>query len=61
MKLTTLGLAVLACAVASGPSAAQGIGSKMPVVELEGYANTPAKTYDEFMGRAVLIEFFAFW
>lgn len=61
MKLTTLGLAALACAVVSAPSAAQGIGSKMPLVELEGYANTPAKTFDEFMGRAVLIEFFAFW
>jgi hypothetical protein len=58
---TIRGLATLACFLLPSLSQAQGIGSRLPVVELEGYTNTAAKSFDEFMGRAVLIEFFAFW
>jgi hypothetical protein len=61
MKLETVGLTVIACAALAALPQAQGIGTRMPGVELEGYSNTPAKSYDEFLGRAVLIEFFAFW
>lgn len=39
----------------------QGVGSKLPALELEGYAQTPAKSFDDFTGRAVLFEFFAYW
>lgn len=53
--------ASLTSAAAPVLSPAQGVGSKMPVVELEGYSKTPAKSYEDFTGRAVLIEFFAFW
>jgi len=54
-------LALLACFLLPALSRAQGIGSRMPAVELESFANTAAKSFDELMGRAVLIEFFAFW
>ncbi len=30
-------------------------------VELEGFAQTRAQMLDDFQGRAVLIEFFAYW
>jgi len=43
------------------PALAQGVGSKVPAVELEDFTQTPAKSFEDFQGRAVLIEFFAFW
>jgi hypothetical protein len=52
--------ALLLCALAA-PAGAQGVGSKLPVVELEEFTQTPAESFDDYMGRAVLIEFFAFW
>ena len=61
MKPIRTGFAALVCAALATLVQAQGVGSKMPVVELEGYTNTPAKSYDDFLGRAVLIEFFAYW
>ncbi len=55
-------LAALALAVLSSPLfAGGGVGSQMPPVELEGYANTKATSFDDFLGRTVLIEFFAYW
>jgi hypothetical protein len=36
-------------------------GGQLPPVDLEGFAQTKAKSFDDFAGRAVLIEFFAFW
>ena len=60
MKFTH-GLAAILITFAPALASAQGIGSKLPEIELEGFANTPAKSFDDFMGRAVLIEFFAFW
>lgn len=55
------GLAAIVFIAAPLLSHPQGVGSKVPDVELEGYSKTPAKSYDDFTGRAVLIEFFAFW
>ena len=52
--------ALFLCALAAS-TAAQGVGSKLPVVELEEFTQTQAKTFDDYLGRAVLIEFFAFW
>jgi len=40
---------------------AQGVGSRLPEIELEGYAQTKAKAFEDFKGRAVLFEFFAYW
>jgi hypothetical protein len=53
-------LPVLLAALAL-PAAAQGVGSTIAEVELEGYAQTEAESFDDFFGRAVLIEFFAYW
>lgn len=60
MRFSQWTSALLLCALAA-PGVAQGVGSKMPVVELEGYSQTQAKAFEDFTGRAVLIEFFAFW
>ena len=43
------------------PVTAQGIGSQVSDIELEGYSQTGAKSFEDFFGRAVLIEFFAYW
>lgn len=43
------------------PAAAQGIGSKLPKLELADLSQTTAKSYEDFQGRTVLIEFFAYW
>lgn len=36
-------------------------GGQLPPVEVEGFAQTKAKSFEDFAGRAVLIEFFAYW
>lgn len=54
-------LALVVAAFASAPAHAQAPGSKLPPVVLEGLSQTGAKSYDDFLGRAVLIEFFAYW
>ena len=61
MKPVGTTLAALALFAAPALPFAQEVGSKMPNVELEDYSQTPAKSYDDFLGRAVLIEFFAYW
>jgi hypothetical protein len=43
------------------PAAAQDVGTKLPDLKLEGYSQTGAKSFDDFYGRTVLIEFFAYW
>jgi hypothetical protein len=52
-SVMTLGL----CAVA----VADNVGKPLPTVELEDLTQSPAKNYEELAGRAILIEFFAFW
>jgi hypothetical protein len=34
---------------------------QLPPFEAEGFTQTKAKSFDDFAGRAVLIEFFAYW
>jgi hypothetical protein len=36
-------------------------GGQLGKVELEGFTQTKAKSFDDLYGRVVLIEFFAFW
>ncbi|MBM3989421.1 MAG: hypothetical protein FJ298_00275 [Planctomycetes bacterium] len=55
------GLLALCMASTSAPARAQAPGTPLPPVRLEGLAQTGAKTFDDFMGRAVLLEFFAYW
>lgn len=55
---------LLACALtfALGSSVrADNLGKPLPSVELEGLAQSPAEAFGELAGRAVLIEFFAYW
>jgi hypothetical protein len=62
MKHSRIWLPALALVALVLPTTAQGVGSTMPAtVELEGYSQTKATGYEEFLGRAVLIEFFAYW
>ena len=61
MKLNRLLLLPLALAALALPSLAGVVGKSLPAVELEGYSQTKAKSFDDYLGRAVLIEFFAFW
>ena len=42
-------------------AAAQDVGSYLPDLELADFAQTEASSIDDFVGRAVLIEFFAYW
>lgn len=46
---------------ASGSLAAQAVGTKLPPVALDGFAQTPAKSFEDYSGRAVLFDFFAYW
>jgi hypothetical protein len=50
-----------ALAVLATLGAAQDIGSTLPEVELADLSQTGAQSFDDFVGRAVLIEFFAHW
>ena len=45
----------------SSSASADNLGKPLPTVELEGLAQSPAEAFDELAGRAVLIEFFAYW
>jgi hypothetical protein len=45
----------------AAPAAAQQPGTSLPDVRLDGLAQTPAESFEDFKGRAVLIEFFAYW
>ncbi len=40
---------------------AQTVGSQLPALELEGLSQTEATSVADFHGRALLIEFFAYW
>ena len=55
---------VFVLALAAGlalPASAQ-VGMRLPAkVELENFAQTKATSFEDYQGRALLIEFFAFW
>lgn len=36
-------------------------GRPLPRPKLEKISNTPARSFDDFVGRTVLVEFFAYW
>jgi len=40
---------------------AQVMGSLLPPDALQGLANTRAKSFQDYEGRCVLVEFFAYW
>ena len=47
--------------LAARASAGQGVGSSFPKIGLQNFAQTDATSLDDFYGRALLIEFFAYW
>jgi hypothetical protein len=57
----TARLGLVAALALAAPLAAQEVGSKMGPVNLQGFAQTEAKTFDNFLGNVVLLEFFAYW
>jgi len=54
-------LALVVAGLSATPANAQAPGSKLPPVVLDELTQTGAKSYDDFLGRAVLFEFFAHW
>jgi len=54
-------LAGLATLSLVGAARADKVGQELPEFALEGLTQTPAENFDEFTGRLVLIEFFAYW
>lgn len=59
---STLLLPLVFCAATlSAPAPAQEVGTMLGEVVLEGYSQTKAESFDDFTGRTVLIEFFAYW
>jgi hypothetical protein len=58
IRTLLLALAIGALAL---PTFAGNVGNPLPRPELEDFAQTKAKSFDDFVGRAVLVEFFAYW
>lgn len=61
MRALILSAAALGMAAALPPAPPGAVGKPLPVVELEGFSQTKAQSLDDFFGRTVLIEFFAYW
>ncbi len=57
LLLAPVALAALLAALPATGS----VGKSMPAIPVEGLAQTKAKSLDDYIGRAVLIEFFAYW
>ncbi len=55
-----LQVSFLTCALGA-VTGADILGKPLPAVELEGLTQSPANRFEELSGRAVLIEFFAYW
>ena len=56
---TAIARALGLCLAASAVLTAQG--DKLPQVSFEGFGNSEAKSLDDFDGRLILVEAFAFW
>jgi len=55
-------LLIASLLAASLPSSAQEVGSELPLdFELTELSQTGARSLEDFQGRALLIEFFAYW
>ena len=55
------GVVLFAGVCAGFARGADAVGRQLPDAKLEGFAQTKAKTLDDFFGRTVLIEAFAYW
>lgn len=54
-------LAALALVALALPASADVVGSRVETLEIEDLAQTEATGWEDFTGRAVLIELFAYW
>lgn len=61
MKLPLIALTVAALLLPASRATAQNEGRALRDVPLEGFSQTGAKSFDDYVGRAVMIEFFAYW
>lgn len=52
---------LLAALTVAAPHPPQEPGQRLPEVRVDGLSQTEARSFDEFSGRAVLLEFFAHW
>jgi hypothetical protein len=59
MRRRRISILALALAALSLPALADNVGKPLPHAELEGF--TQSKSFEDYLGRAVLIEYFAFW
>jgi hypothetical protein len=55
------GVALFVSVLAGSLVAADAVGKRLPDAKLEGFAQTKAKSLDDYFGRVVLYEAFAFW
>jgi len=52
----------LALVLLGATASAQSVGKSVPdKIDLQDFAQTEAQNYEDLFGRAVLIEFFAYW
>ena len=51
----------LALALLASVAGAQGVGTRLPEVHLSGFSQSSAQDFSDLSGRAVLLEFFAYW
>ena len=62
MKIFQLLLAPIALVALAAPAPeSANIGKSLPPASIEGLGQTKAKSLDDYTGRAVLVEFFAYW
>lgn len=61
MRRPRTSILAFALAALSLPAIADNVGKPLPHAELEGFTQSPAKSFEDYLGRAVLIEYFAYW
>ncbi len=61
MRIRTHMLAPVALLALALGAPAQDVGSQVGQLEISEMAATDASSFEDFVGRAVLLEFFAYW
>ena len=61
MRTITLWAAPFLALTLALPAPAQKVGTRVPGLPLIGFVGTGAASFDDYVGRAVLLEYFAHW
>ena len=61
MNITRTGIAAIILSATAGVASAQEVGTYLPSLDLKDFGGTQIGSYDNLLGRTVLIEFFAYW